>query len=116
MVEHLLAKEGVAGSMTRLPARSLLLLRRVIHRMTATRLALLFFKRYPMDTSFVILFPRRVSNPRGFDVSPTGSVVASASQSHPPDDRNPSRAFFYIFRSFLCLYIYMENLKIKTLS
>ena len=24
--------------------------------------------------------------------------------------------FFYIFRSFLCLYIYMENLKIKTLS
>ena len=27
-----------------------------------------------------------------------------------------SRFFFYIFRSFLCLYIYMENLKIKTLS
>ena len=74
MVEHLLAKEGVAGSipvsrfyflrgiqwiplllfcshdvyrtragsMSRLPARSLLLLRRVIHRMTATRLALFF--------------------------------------------------------------------------
>ncbi len=86
-----------AGSMSRLPARSLFLLRRVIHRMTATRLALLFFKRYPMDTSFVILFPRRVSNPRGFDVSSTGSVVASASQSHPPDDRNPSRAFFLHF-------------------
>ena len=31
-----------AGSMSRLPARSLLLLRRVIHRMTATRLALFF--------------------------------------------------------------------------
>lgn len=69
------------------------------------RLALLFFKRYPMDTSFVILFPRRVSNPRGFDVSPTGSVVASATQRCPPDTRNPSRAFFDIFRSFLCLYI-----------
>ena len=125
MVEHLLAKEGVAGSipvsrfyflrgiqwiplllfcsrdvyrtragsMSRLPARSLLLLRRVIHRMTTTRLALLFFKRYPMDTSFVILFPRRVSNPRGFDVSPTGSVVASATQRCPPDTRNPSRDF-----------------------
>ena len=33
VVEHLLAKEGVAGS--------------------DPRLALLFFKRYPMDTSFV---------------------------------------------------------------
>ena len=96
VVEHLLAKEGAAGSIpvsrffnakkqhpksvlffalnepnpglegskSRLPARSLLLQSRVIHRMTATRLAL----------------------------------------------------FFYIFRSFLCLYIYMENLKIKTLS
>ena len=55
------------------------------------RLALLFFKRYPMDTSFVILFPRRVSNPRGFDVSPADSVVASATQRCPPDTSNPSR-------------------------
>ena len=123
VVEHLLAKEGVAGSipvsrfyflrgiqwiplllfcshdvyrtragsMSRLPARSLLLLRRGVHRTPATRLALLFFKRYPMDTSFVILFPRRVSNPRGFDVSPAGSVVASASQRCPQDTSNPSR-------------------------
>jgi len=53
-----------AGSMSRLPARSLLLLRRGVHQTPATRLAL----------------------------------------------------FFYIFRSFLCLYIYMENLRIKTLS
>lgn len=51
-----------------------------------------------MDTSFVILFPRRVSNPRGFDVSPTGSVVASATQRCPTDDfrkiRNPLNALF----------------------
>ena len=41
MVEHLLAKEGVAGSMSRLPARSLLLLRRGAHQTPATRLAIL---------------------------------------------------------------------------
>ena len=51
-----------------------------------------------MDTSFVVLFPRRVSNPHGFDVSPAGSVVASASQRCPQDDfrknRNPLNALF----------------------
>ena len=60
-----------------------------------------------MDTSFVILFPRRVSNPRGFDVSPTGSVVASATQRCPPDTRNPSRAFYKKESKrvlFLCFY------------
>ena len=71
------------------------------------RLALLFFKRYPMDTSFVILFPRRVSNPRGFDVSPTGSVVASATQRCPPDTRNPSRVKNrFEFKLDLYMYIY----------
>ena len=59
-----------------------------------------------MDTSFVVLFPRRVSNPRGFDVSPAGSVVASASQSHPPDDRNPSRAFIFLEVSNGYLFCY----------
>ena len=86
---------GLEGSMSRLPARSLLLLRRGVHWTPATRLALFFLKRYPLDTSFVILFLRRVSNPRGFDVSLAGSVVASASQRCPPDTRNPSRASFF---------------------
>ena len=86
VVEHLLAKEGVAGSIP-------------VSRFY-------FFKRYPMDTSFVILFPRRVSNPRGFDVSPAGSVVASASQRCPPDTSNPSRAFIFLEVSNGYLFCY----------
>ena len=72
VVEHLLAKEGVAGSIpvsrffalnepnpglegskSRLPARSLLLQSRVIHRMTATRLAL-FIKKNLKGCCFYI--------------------------------------------------------------
>ena len=40
---------------------------------------------------FCYFVPRRVSNPCGFDVSPAGSVVASASQRCPTDTNNPSR-------------------------
>lgn len=93
---------GLEGSKSRLPARSLLLQSRVIHRMTATRLAL-FIKKNLKGCCFFVFIGRkpatkqmrkhlrvvrlrvlffalneRRSCARRFEVSPTGSVVAPA--------------------------------------
>ena len=103
VVEHLLAKEGAAGSIpvsrffnakkqhpkrvlffalnepnpglegskSRLPARSLLLQSRVIHRMTATRLAL-FIKKNLKGCCFFVFIGRK----------PADEVDAKASTSY----------------------------------
>ena len=50
-----------------------------------------YLNRYPF-----LLQNRAQSRARRFDVSPAGSVVASASQRCPLDTRNPSRAFIFL--------------------
>ena len=74
VVEHLLAKEGAAGSIP-------------VSR---------FFNAKKQHPKMVLFFALNEPNPglERFEVSPAGSVVAPAKQGHPQDDRNPSRAFY----------------------
>ena len=77
VVEHLLAKEGAAGS---IPVSRFFFLQKNG-----------YLNRYPF-----LLQNRAQSRARRFDVSPAGSVVASASQRCPLDTCNPSRAFIFL--------------------
>ena len=74
VVEHLLAKEGAAGSIP-------------VSRFFNAK------KQHPKRVLFFCI-KRAQSWTRRFEVSPAGSVVAPAKQGHPQDDRNPSRAFY----------------------
>ena len=74
VVEHLLAKEGAAGSIP-------------VSRFFNAK------KQHPKRVLFFCI-KRAQSWARRFEVSPAGSVVAPAKQGHPQDDRNPSRTFY----------------------
>ena len=87
VVEHLLAKEGVAGSIP-------------VSRFFNAK------KQHPKRVLFFCI-KRAQSWARRFEVSPAGSVVAPAKQGHPQDDRNPSRTFHKKESKrvlFLCFY------------
>ena len=87
VVEHLLAKEGAAGSIP-------------VSRFFNAK------KQHPKRVLFFCI-KRAQSWARRFEVSPAGSVVAPAKQGHPQDDRNPSRAFYKKESKrvlFLCFY------------
>ena len=71
------------------------------------RLALLFLQKNGYLNRYPFLLQNRAqSRARRFDVSPAGSVVASASQRCPLDTRNPSRAFFFKEVSIGYLFCY----------
>lgn len=98
VVEHLLAKEGVAGS---IPVSRFFFCNK---KGTLTG-ALFYCKIEPefrLEGSIFLLPPRSLllTPSRGVHRTPATRLVL----------------FFDIFRTFLCLYIYMENLKIKTPS
>ena len=87
VVEHLLAKEGAAGSIP-------------VSRFFNAK------KQHPKRVLFFCI-KRAQSWARRFEVSPAGSVVAPAKQGHPQDDRNPSRTFHKKESKrvlFLCFY------------
>ena len=87
VVEHLLAKEGAAGSIP-------------VSRFFNAK------KQHPKRVLFFCI-KRAQSCARRFEVSPAGSVVAPAKQGHPQDDRNPSRTFHKKESKrvlFLCFY------------
>ena len=163
VVEHLLAKEGVAGSIpvsrssyaikmgTLTGAHFYCIsepspgLESSISRLPPRSLLLCFAKRCPQDTrnpsrAFFALFKGYsrvfnlfvrliylccilccISEPSpGLEGSisrlPPRSLLLCFAKRCPQDTRNPSHAFFDIFRSFLCLYIYIyiwEILKLK---
>ena len=87
VVEHLLAKEGVAGSIP-------------VSRFFNAK------KQHPKRVLFFCI-KRAQSWARRFEVSPAGSVVAPAKQGHPQDDRNPSRDFIKKNLTGGCFFVFI---------
>ena len=97
VVEHLLAKEGAAGS---IPVSRFFFCNK-----KGTLTGALFFCK--IEPEFRLEGSISRLPPRSLLLTPS-----EVSTGHPQH----VSYFFDIFRTFLCLYIYMENLKIKTPS